>query len=747
MAVTELPTGLAGAASSRAEASARLRAAVAAARSFALGFPGRCCEWSKAEAGRIALWAPVAIGAGVVLYFSLKAEPPAWLGAAMVLAAGAARTLGRDRWRIAASAALLLAIGFAAADWRAASVDAPILVREMTPKTLTGRLIAVDEAPKARRLTIEVATIDGVEAAALPKRVRVSWRGKDFDALPGDSISLRAGLAPPPAPAAPGGLDYARQLYFMRIGAVGYAVVPPQKIGGPTLSLLEKVSAAIERARLKITRRILDAAPGQGGAIVAASVTGHRGAINDETEAALRDSGLAHLVAISGLNMALATGLIFFAVRGGLALIEPVALRYPIKKWAAIAALLSGFIYLLLSGGEWSALRAFIMTAIVFVAILFDRRALSLRNVAIAATIIVLIAPEAVMHPGFQMSFAAVVALVAFYEWSSARADPARSFTVFARVRRYIVAIAVTDMIAASATAPFSLYHFNQSANYGLPANVIAIPIMGFAVMPLAVVGLVLMPFGLDAWAWRGAAMGVDVIVAVGGAVASLPGAVITIVQWPPAALGVLVLGGLWLCLQSAPWRLGGLAALPLAAVLIALTPAPSIFVTGKGDNAGIVVAEDGGRALFLFNPRKDKFSASVWKEQAGLDQEKAPTGAMSGLGRCDPSGCTATAEGVRIAMSADPLELAEDCRRADLVVAFYPVAARVKTACVARLIDRRAVWEGGAQAVWIKSGEVRVRTVAEIRGARPWSLLGRSAPHRNDNRKVVGAVERTEDD
>ncbi|HXI86065.1 MAG TPA: ComEC/Rec2 family competence protein, partial [Parvularculaceae bacterium] len=554
------------------------RAALSRAHALALA---NLRQWSAAETDRFALWAPALIGAGVVLYFSLKAEPSLWFGAAMILSAGVLWRMApaRRRW---ASAALFIALGFFAAELRAHVVAAPILQKAMRPTEIVGRLISVDEAAKSRSLIIDVAAIKGLAPAATPKRVRLSWRGKDFDVLPGETITLRGALSPPPAPATPGGFDFARQLYFERIGAVGYAVSAPKVVDAPK-HVGSGLAATIEKARLSLSRRILEKAPGAGGAIVAAVVTGKRGAVDEASQDALRDSGLAHLLAISGLHMGLATGLIFFMLRFALALIEPIALRHPIKKWAAGAALLSGFGYLLLSGGGWSAQRAFIMSAIIFIAILFDRRALSLRNVAVAATIILLASPEAVMQPGFQMSFAAVTALIAAYEWAGARADPYRSFAWPARIRRYFIGVLATDAVAAAATAPFSLYHFHRAAAFGLAANVVAIPLMGFWVMPAAVIALLLAPFGLDGFAWRLSAEGVEAILAVARFVASRPGSVVTIADWPPLALGVLTLGGLWLCIQRQPWRWAGLAALPVVIVMAAFSSPAALYIAGDG--------------------------------------------------------------------------------------------------------------------------------------------------------------------
>jgi len=680
-------------------------------------------KWAKADASRLVLWAPAAIGVGAGLYFGFKTEPAFWI-APLVLVVFLAAFTATDMFPRIFGTFLLVAIGFCAADLRTFIVDAPMLERELTPRLLTGRLISIGEGAAGRRLVIAVESVDRLAGDETPERVRINWRGKEFAALPGDQVSIRAGLSPPPPPVAPGAFDFARHLFFQRIGAVGYAVTPPLVLDAEKPSLSAVVQAKVESMRFNLSRRIVEAAPGEGGAIVAAFVTGKRDAINDRSDKALRDSGLAHLLAISGLHMGLATGLIFFAVRGLLALWEPVALKYPIKKWAAGCALGAGLFYLLLSGGGWSARRAFIMASIIFIAILVDRRALSLRNVAIAACLILLLTPEALLHPGFQMSFAAVTALIAAYEWVAGRVDPNRSFSWIAKFKRYAIGIGVTDTIAAVATAPFALYHFNRVAIYSLPANMAAMPLMAFWIMPAAVLALFLTPFGLDAWAWRLSAAGVDAVLAAATWVSSKPGAISLTVQWPLAALLLLTVGGLWLCLMSARWRYAGLAAIPITAIIVANTSPPDIFVARSGENAAVIVDnEEGVPTLAVFNKRKNRFDARAWREYAGLDGETGKVLAMKDIGACDRLGCVATVKDQLVAISQDPIGFFDDCNRADLVIALYPVAKTAFEGCKAELIDRRAVWDLGAHAIMLNEGEGMVtKTVNAQRGERPWT-------------------------
>ena len=683
-------------------------------------------RWAATDLARLSLWTPAAIGLGAGIYFGLKTEPDA-APALIILIIATLYAVFFERYRRIAAALALIALGFAAADWRTARVAAPQLTRDLGIVAVSGKLISVDEGARQRRYVLALDTISGVAPEDLPARARITWRGEGFDARPGDRISVRAGLSPPPPPVAPGNFDFARQLYFLKIGAVGYAVTAPV-INPPTdKTWTQSFSAGIEEMRLALAARIIHQAPGQGGAILAAIVTGKRGAISVGSENALRDAGLAHLLAISGLHMGLATGLVFFAVRFALAAIEPLALHFPIKKWAAAAALASGFFYLILSGGGWSARRAFIMAAIMFAAILVDRRALSLRNVAIAATIILLTTPEALFSPGFQMSFAAVTALIAAYEWWTARRAQWADQNLFSKLHRYLVMLGVTDTVSALATAPYALFHFNRVAIYSLAANMAAMPLMGFFIVPFAVIALALAPLGLDGWAWRCAASGMDQVLAIASSVSGLQGAVSITPQWPLAAMLALTAGGLWLCLSRAPWRIAGLAAIPVAALMVLGARPPVLFVSPTGLNGGVIAENpDGEKALYVHAPRREKFAALMWEEAAGFDPESARPGGLKEIFACDEYGCAGEVSdraSVITSFVTDRASLAEDCRRARIVVALFPASEADWRRCDAFLIDRRSAWRRGAHAIWIeRDGSLRVKTVSEVRGKRPWT-------------------------
>ena len=370
--------------------------------------------WSGAilaERDRWALWLPAGIAIGAGMYFALENEPAWWMGASF-LAPAAVLWLGLRNSPMAVVLALAVAapaVGFTASQFRTHAVAAPVIEREIGPVSVRGRIVVAEIRPNDRRLTLDALTVGEFAPAQTPARVRVTVRARGIEVAPGDWVTLRAVLLPPSPPAAPRAFDFARYAWFDRLGAVGYAVSAPALADGEPAG----ARGGLASLRYAMSQRIGAKLGGQHGAVARALMTGDRGAINDDVWQALRDSGLAHLLAISGLHVGLVAGILFFAVRGGLAMIEPLALRRPIKKWAAAAAMFGALGYVVLTGGRVPTQRAFVMLGLVLLAVMLDRRPFSMRLVAWAAVIVLVTAPEAMLGPSFQMSFAAVVALIA----------------------------------------------------------------------------------------------------------------------------------------------------------------------------------------------------------------------------------------------------------------------------------------------------------------------------------------------
>ncbi|HMA14488.1 MAG: ComEC/Rec2 family competence protein, partial [Bacteroidota bacterium] len=449
-----------------------------------------------AERDRWPLWLPVLLGLGIAGYFASPLEPPGWLGAAAAAALLAAALLSRQHaaLRLTWIALLAVALGLGAAQWRQARVAAPVLERNWGPAALTAELLAAEPQARGWRLYLRPLEMAGLPREALPAKVRVTVAGLDNPPPPGSRLALRAALRPPSAPALPGAFDFARQAWFQQLGGVGFAYGAPRPLDAaqaPEAGLRQGWDLWWSGLRQTVTTRIAAHLDGPRGGIAIALITGQRGGIPEAVQENVRDSGLAHLLAISGLHMGLVAGLLLFFLRAGLALSPRVALYHPIKKWAASIAAAGAFVYLNLVGANVPAERAFLMVLIVLLAVLLDRRAISLRLVAAAAVVILLARPESLMSASFQMSFAAVTALIAAYEaWQYRRRRGREPPGPVGRFAGYVAGVAATSVIAMLATAPFAAFHFHRLALWGLPANLVAVPLTAFWIMPWAVLAV-----------------------------------------------------------------------------------------------------------------------------------------------------------------------------------------------------------------------------------------------------------------
>lgn len=675
-----------------------------------------------AERDRWPLWIPVGLGLGIALYFSLTVEPAPYFGALAALISALIAFAARRRlaWAMAAVALLLVCLGFTAAQVRSARVAAPVLSQDMRFASVSGRVLESQTRINGQRLVLDHVSIKGLEAAATPERLRITLRGgKGRRALPGEWLSLRAALSPPSEPAAPGAFDFARQAYFKRLGGFGFAYGGARFIDPPKDAQSGGWGIAIGRFRQAVTMRIQAGLEGESGAVAAALLTGERGAISKPTMAAIRDAGLAHLLAISGLHMGLIAGIVFFAIRALLALWEPIALRHGIKKWAACAALAGMAFYLLLSGATIPTQRAFMMGALVIAAVLLDRTAISMRSVALAAVAVLLVQPESLLGPSFQMSFAAVVALVAVFEvlgqrfWKS---DTPYHWSD--NIRRYFIGVSLMTVIANLATGPFAVYSFNRFAVYGLAANLIAVPLTALWIMPWGVVVLLLMPFGFEALALAPMGWGIDGLITVAQTVAAWPGSVKLLPAMPDAGLAAAAAGGLWLCLWRGRWRLVGAPIFALALLSPAMSSTPDLLIDGKG-KLFAVRTETG--EIALSSRKAARFTGDIWLRRDGQLESAPWPGAEPERLRCDGAGCIYRNQGRLVALVSHGRALAEDCRAAAIIVSAVPVRRSCPSASL--IIDRFDLWRKGAHALYFgDDGSVRVVSVGEIRGTRPWA-------------------------
>jgi len=675
-----------------------------------------------AESGRWFLWVPVCFGTGVGIYFSLSHEPSSFVAVALVMAASGLCLATRSRalaW-IFSIGLLCVACGFSDAMLRTHMVSASGLQGRDRAVTLTAWVEVIENRENGARLTLRPISVSRLDREDWPYRVRVTSR---FDSVPytGQAISVRALLRPVPEPAMPHGFDFARKAYFDRIGAVGFTLSEPEAIPPPQEApVILRVKAAIDTVRRGIEARITAALPEQGAAIAVALITGDRGRIPEETLQALRNSGLAHLLAISGMHMALMAGALYWVIRAGAAAFPGFALQHPVKKYAAVAAIFGGAFYLVISGGSVATQRAFLMMTIMFVAILLDRPALTLRNVALAALLILVLFPESLLDVSFQMSFAAVTALVAVYE----RVDRRRTFTAgqsflwraAKRAFTYIAGIALTTLVASIAIAPFAAFHFHKLAQYSLLANLAAMPSFGLLVMPMALLSLVTMPFGLEQWPLHLMAYGVKEITDVAQTVSAWEGASIPVARMPVASLMALAAGGLWLTLWRTRWRYLGLPIALVGALVAGAQPKPDLLVGRDGQLLAMRTAND---ALSVAGTNRPNYSIERWLIADGDPRD--PVEALKSQGfACDELACVGETRGKTVALVMHHAALAEECSRADIVISRVPMNRKCPGARVH--LDLFDMKREGAYALYLDGQSIRVQSVAAARGNRPWA-------------------------
>jgi ComEC/Rec2-related protein len=579
--------------------------------------------------------APAILSVGALVYFSLGSEPGflPLLAGSLVLALLAFLARARPAPHVALVAALLCVLGALLAKtetWRAGT---KMLGGEVTTQ-LAGRVAEVERLANGRvRLTIDVTATERPVLRYAPDRVRVSARGIPDEIGAGAAVTGLVRLMPPSGPVRPDSYDFSFESYFDGIGASGFFLRGPELAStsgpAPPIALFR---ASVERTRNAIATRIKDRIGGAEGEIAAALVVGVRAGIPEDVNEALRRAGIYHIISISGLHMALVAGTIMGLLRAGFALFPDFSSRHAVKKYAAALAIVGLAGYLFISGAEVAAQRSFIMLAVMLTAVLFDRAALTLRNLAVAAIVVIVLSPHEVVGPSFQMSFAATAALVGAYAaWSDWRADhpgqPPANRPLAGRAVHYTLlaaaGLAVTSIVAGGATAIYAAWHFQQMPSLGLFTNLTAMPIVSAIVMPFAVLGALAMPFGLDGPFFDVMGLGLAATIAIARWFSERsPADIVGLV--PPASVAVLTVALLiatvcstWLRIAAVPVALVGL-------VLLIDRPQPDLFVSEDGRLVGLATGD--GR-IAVNRPRPNEFTIDNWQRAMRADEIVRPEG------------------------------------------------------------------------------------------------------------------------
>lgn len=667
--------------------------------------------WNKAAGvmlrtpgrGSLSLWGPWAFCFGAAAYFFPLYEPSPFLPLAVLLVCLGVgywvhrRTGSNGLWAIFILVMIATFLsGWGRAQWRSHSRAAPVLSAKSTVYKGHGLVLGVDKERGHRaRYLIAPSSLGRLSASDMPKRIRMTAFAND--AQTGDQVNFTAALQAPPKARFPGAYNFAKAAWFKSIGGTGFSYghlrslgVSPQTPG---------FSLRLAKIRRKMAVRIRESLGGQKGAIAAALVTGDRSAINNKTAEDLRVAGLAHMLAISGLHMGLVAGLVFGVGGMMFAAISAIGEHYDARKPAALLGLLVATGYLLLSGAGAPTERAFVMTAVALGAVLFNRRALSLRTISIAALMVAVLNPENVISPGFIMSFSAALALIAFYEWAGSRVQllprpVGFSFLqTLSRLAAIIGALALTSLVAGFATGPFAAFYFHRAAVYGLIANIAAMPVFTFIVMPALLAGTLLDVIGMGAPFYALAGWGLDLIINIAHGVALMPGALARIPAAPPLVPAIMAAGLLLLCLTRSFRRLWGVASIVVGVMIWSNTSPPDGLITANGGAIKVMVNDEirlVGFGTFSKFELGQLASALAIAPQNAIHIKKA-----SKVLSCDAAGCMAQLmDGRRIVFNLDMGQLEEDCRHADIVVAGSAPSARTATRCPAGRLIRPAMNE-----------------------------------------------------
>ena len=701
-------------------------------------------QWALLEQDmrRPFLFVPVAMMAGVLLYVKADQEPHWQAPFALLVISAWLTWLNRDKRRGVMAGLVIvcaMAAGFLAACLQTLRVSGPVLQAPWIGYG-SGLIEQIDWGQDGKgennaHVILRIYKMGTLEAHQRPLKLKLSLKGRPAIQA-GDLIYAPIRVQPLPGPTYAGGYDFRFDYFFKQVGGVGSIVGPIKQGYGRPPSMWQQFWAAIDRYRCLVTERIVHVIGGQNGAVAAALITGKRGYINDHSNDVLRSSGIYHVVSISGLHMAIAAGFAFTCARLFFLLIPGLSLRHDTRRWAAWTGMAGAVVYDIFAGSDIATERSMLMTLVLFGAIAFGRRLLSMRNCALAAILLVIAEPNGVLNPGFQMSFAAVAGLIALYERKPVHRHPAMQgmqrtqalndqqgkaesipFYKHPKLKGLLHDVVFTTLVAEAATAPFGLYHFHMVQSYGLIGNAITLPFVSFIVMPAAGIGLLAMPFGWDAPVWTLMGMGIDAIMRCCEWIAAWPVATRYMAGFSVLALLWMVLGFTILCLLMSPLRFAAIPFLCVGLILALQTDRPEFYVSRDGRS--VAVRMEDGRLKFA-GLGLNNFTLSQIARQDG-DDRLASDPTLIAAEACEKKDCRLTsASGLKIALVWNEALLPQACLQADVVV----TRLNAQHACRAVFIDALFLQQRGAVQGVIKSGQLVVVTDHTPLRQRPWAPL-----------------------
>ncbi len=671
------------------------------------------------ERDQLMLWSPVAIGCGVASWFALANE--SWWIAFILMCVGIAvmsRILGSEtRWmRSMFWFSMLAALGCALIWFRSWSVAAPVLEKPIVTRFHAEiENVEIIAARDQVRLLLDTQGKQG-----LPPRVRVnlSLDKMDEKLRPGAIIKLRARLMPPAQAALPGAYDFSRRAWFMGLGATG------QVLGDVKITQSAEPFFAFDDIRGSLSDHIQSQMTGGAGAIAATLATGDRGAIAEEDAEAMRRSGLAHLLSISGLHVTAVVGATYLFVLKLLALFPSLALRFRLPIVAAGFAAAAALGYTLLTGAQVPTIRACVAALLVLIALMMGRSAITLRMVAAGALFVLILWPESLVGPSFQLSFAAVTAIIALHEHPRVKALVAkRDESVGKRTGRFVFALFLTGLVVEIALMPIALFHFHKAGVYGALANIIAIPLTTFIIMPLEALALMLDSVGLGGPIWWLCEKMLLSLIGLAHFVSSSPGAVTMLPTFSKAAFALTIAGGLWLCIWKQKWRYLGFVPVTIGAIWIFGTRAPDVYITGDGRH--VAVRSEAGD-LAMLRTRSGDFIRGIILENAGVDGEAEAIDQWSNA-NCNTDSCTITVDtadrkwvilATRSSHYIPAIALSAACRRADIVIS----ERRLPKSCEPRWIKADRTMLGQTGGMTINLEKLKISTVRQWSGQHQWT-------------------------